>query len=69
MKLYATPGSPYARMARIMVIEKGLEGRVEVIFAKTRSAGSPNAGLPSSWSRYAQMSADSSMPTPSSRTR
>jgi glutathione S-transferase len=41
VKLYATPGSPYARMARIVVIEKGLEGRVEVIFAQTRSAGSP----------------------------
>jgi glutathione S-transferase len=40
VKLYATPGSPYARMARIMVIEKGLEQRVEVIFAQTRTAGS-----------------------------
>ena len=28
-------------MARIVVIEKGLEGRVEVIQAKTRTAGSP----------------------------
>ena len=41
MKLYATPGSPYARMVRILVIEKGLQSRVEVIFAQTRSAGSP----------------------------
>jgi glutathione S-transferase len=41
VKLYVTPGSPYARMARIMVMEKGLESRVEVIFAKTRTAGSP----------------------------
>jgi glutathione S-transferase len=41
MKLYVTPGSPYARMARIVVIEKGLESRVEVIFAQTRTAGSP----------------------------
>lgn len=41
MKLFCTPGSPYARMARIVVIEKGLESRVEVIFAKTRTAGSP----------------------------
>ena len=41
MKLYATPGSPYARMARIVVIEKGLEHRVEVIFAKTRTPDSP----------------------------
>src|SRR5688572_1643965 len=41
MKLYVTPGSPYARMARIVVIEKGLESRVEIIFAQTRTAGSP----------------------------
>ena len=41
MKLYITPGSPYARMARVVVIEKGLESRVEVIVAKTRAADSP----------------------------
>jgi glutathione S-transferase len=41
MKLYITPGSPYARMARIMVIEKGLQERVEVIAAQTRVADSP----------------------------
>jgi glutathione S-transferase len=41
MKLYVTPGSPYARMARIVVLEKGLEKRVEVILAKTRTADSP----------------------------
>jgi glutathione S-transferase len=41
VKLYVTPGSPYARMARIMVIEKGLQDRVEVIFAKTRTSNSP----------------------------
>jgi glutathione S-transferase len=41
VKLYITPGSPYARMARIVVIEKGLEKRVEIIQAKTRTAGSP----------------------------
>jgi glutathione S-transferase len=41
MKLYCTPGSPYARMARIVVIEKGLESRVEVIMAKTRTTDSP----------------------------
>jgi glutathione S-transferase len=41
MKLYITPNSPYARMARIVVIEKGLEDRVEVIRAKTRTADSP----------------------------
>ncbi|HET7363498.1 MAG TPA: glutathione S-transferase N-terminal domain-containing protein [Burkholderiales bacterium] len=41
MKLYATPGSPYARMARMVVIEKGLADRVEIIFAQTRRADSP----------------------------
>lgn len=41
MKLYITPGSPYARMARIVVLEKNLGDRVEVIEAKTRSADSP----------------------------
>jgi pimeloyl-ACP methyl ester carboxylesterase len=28
MKLYVTPGSPYARMARIVAPEKGLTDRV-----------------------------------------
>ena len=41
MKLYISPGSPYARMARIVVLEKKLEARVEVIAAQTRSPGSP----------------------------
>lgn len=41
MKLYITPGSPYARMARIVVLEKGLEDRVETVVAKTRAADSP----------------------------
>lgn len=41
MKLYITPGSPYARMARIVILEKELQDRVEVIVAKTRAAGSP----------------------------
>jgi glutathione S-transferase len=41
MKLYITLGSPYARMARIVVLEKGLQDRVEVIVAKTRAADSP----------------------------
>ena len=41
MKLYVTPGSPYARMARIVVIERQLESRVEIIFAQTRTAHSP----------------------------
>ncbi|MDD9877917.1 MAG: glutathione S-transferase N-terminal domain-containing protein [Magnetovibrio sp.] len=41
MKLYVTFTSPFARMARIVVIEKGLEDRVEVIGAKTRTVDSP----------------------------
>ena len=41
MKLYVTLGSPYARLARIVVIEKALEDRVEIIAAKTRAADSP----------------------------
>ena len=41
MKLYVTPTSPYARLARIVVIEKGLQHRVEVITAQTRTMGSP----------------------------
>ena len=40
MKLYITPGSAYARMARIVLIEKGLDERVEVVPAQTRRAGS-----------------------------
>jgi glutathione S-transferase len=41
MKLYVTHTSPYARLARIVVIEKALEDRIEIIEAKTRTAGSP----------------------------
>ena len=41
MKLYVTYTSPYARLARIVVIEKALEDRVEIIEAKTRTADSP----------------------------
>src|SRR5215831_8585820 len=41
MKLYVTYGSPYARLARIIVVEKALEDRVEIIEAKTRAPGSP----------------------------
>lgn len=41
MKLYITPGSPYARMVRIVVIEKGLTPRVETVLAQTRIADSP----------------------------
>lgn len=45
MKLYITPTSPYARVARIVVIEKGLQDRVEIVVAQTRSAGSPYYAL------------------------
>ena len=41
MQLYISPGSPYARIARILVIEKGLSAKVEVISAKTRTTDSP----------------------------
>ena len=41
MKLYVTLRSPYARLARILVLEKELEARVEIIQAKTRTPGSP----------------------------
>ena len=41
MKLYITAGSPYARMARIMVLEKALESRVEIVVAATRRVDSP----------------------------
>lgn len=41
MKLYYTVTSPYARLARMVVIEKGLSTRVEMLEAKTRTPGSP----------------------------
>jgi len=41
MKLYVTFTSPYARLARIIVAEKGLQERVEVIGAQTRTEDSP----------------------------
>jgi len=41
MKLYITPGSPYARVARIVMLEKRLERRTEVINARTRLSDSP----------------------------
>ena len=41
MKLYITPGSPYARMARIVVFEKRLQDRVEIVLPLTRSVDSP----------------------------
>lgn len=41
MKLYVTFTSPYSRLARIIVAEKKLEERVEIIEARTRTADSP----------------------------
>lgn len=41
MQLYTTPTSPYGRIARIMVLEKGLGARVAIMDARTRQAGSP----------------------------
>ena len=41
MQLYVTLTSPYARLARIMVLEKGLGDRVEIVVAKTRMRDSP----------------------------
>lgn len=41
MKLYITKASPYARIARIVVLEKGLADRIEVISARTRRSNSP----------------------------
>ena len=41
MKLYVTYTSPYARLARILVIEKDFEDRIEIIEAKTRTTSSP----------------------------
>ena len=41
MKLYITLYSPYARLVRIMLAEKGLGTAVETIIARTREIGSP----------------------------
>jgi glutathione S-transferase len=41
MKLYVTAASPYARIARIVVNEKGLSDRVRVLMVKTRVPDSP----------------------------
>jgi glutathione S-transferase len=41
MKLYVTFTSPYARLARILVVEKKLQDRVEILEAKTRAPDSP----------------------------
>ena len=41
MKLYITPTSPYARIARMVILEKDLANRVEIIGAQTRRDDSP----------------------------
>lgn len=41
MQLYITPTSPYARIVRIVILEKGLADQVETIVARTRLADSP----------------------------
>ena len=41
MKLYITEGSPYARMVRMVILEKRLTDRVDIIVAPTRMANSP----------------------------
>ncbi len=41
MQLFVTLTSPYARMVRIVVMEKGLDEAVTVEVAKTRTANSP----------------------------
>ena len=41
MKLYITPGSPYARIVRIVILEKGLQDRFEIVPAQTRHTNSP----------------------------
>lgn len=41
MKMYITHTSPYARLSRMVVIEKGLEDQVEIIAAQTRIEDSP----------------------------
>lgn len=40
MKLHTTPTSPFGRITRIVILEKGLADRVPVIEAKTRVVGS-----------------------------
>lgn len=45
MQLHTTQTSPYGRIARIVVLEKGLGDRVEIVPARTRVAGSPYYGV------------------------
>jgi glutathione S-transferase len=41
MKLYGTATSPYARLTRIVMLEKGLEKQVELVWTKTRVPDDP----------------------------
>jgi len=41
MQLFVTMTSPYGRLARIVVLEKGLQGKVEIVEAQTRVSDSP----------------------------
>lgn len=41
MKLYVTDSSPYARIVRVVILEKGLANRIEIISAQTRATDSP----------------------------
>jgi len=40
MKLHITAGSPYARLVRMIILEKGLADRVEILLAPRRQANS-----------------------------
>ena len=42
MKLFATPTSPYARVANIALFELGLADRVEIVWTRTRQPDDPN---------------------------
>jgi glutathione S-transferase len=41
MRLYVTNTSPFARVVRIVVLEKGLSSRIELVTARTREENSP----------------------------
>jgi glutathione S-transferase len=45
VKLYVTYTSPYARIARVVVLEKRLESRVEIVAVQTRVPESPYYGI------------------------
>lgn len=55
MKLYVTYTSPYGRLARIFVIEKELEDRVEIIEAKNTHHRQPLLPDQSVWPRARQI--------------